>query len=189
MTGDALSCIGAPTVTTEGVRFTLHGYAEAGISSLTVNLNGTDYTPFEGLDTNAQVRVTGVFELPTGLAANTDYTVTISAQDVNGQALAPATFSFTTLPEVTGATIVGVSTNEVKLTVSGAAAGYVVPSGWTQWAQVRAPERWRALICPAFWRDSRRQRCSEAHCGFRCMPFLISRDTLPLPCGHRDTWS
>ena len=132
VTGDALSCIGAPTVTTEGVRFTLHGYAEAGISSLTVNLNGTDYTPFEGLDTNAQVRVTGVFELPTGLAANTDYTVTISAQDVNGQALAPATFSFTTLPEVTGATIVGVSTNEVKLTVSGAAAGYVVPSGWTQ---------------------------------------------------------
>lgn len=132
VTGDALSCIGAPTVTTEGVRFTLHGYAEAGISSLTVNLNGTDYTPFEGLDTNAQVRVTGAFELPTGLAANTDYTVTISAQDVNGQALAPATFSFTTLPEVTGATIAGVSTNEVKLTVSGAAAGYVVPSGWTQ---------------------------------------------------------
>ena len=132
VTGDALSCIGAPTVTAEGVRFTLHGYAEAGISSLTVNLNGTDYTPFEGLDTNAQVRVTGAFELPTGLAANTDYTVTISAQDVNGQALAPATFSFTTLPEVTGATIAGVSTNEVKLTVSGAAAGYVVPSGWTQ---------------------------------------------------------
>ena len=133
VTGDALSCIGAPTVTTEGVRFTLHGYAEAGISSLTVNLNGTDYTPFEGLDTNAQVRVTGAFELPTGLAANTDYTVTISAQDVNGQALAPATFSFTTLPEVTGATIEGVSTNEVKLTVSGAAAGYVVkpPDGWT----------------------------------------------------------
>lgn len=132
VTGDALSCIGAPTVTAEGVRFTLHGYAEAGISSLTVNLNGTDYTPFEGLDTNAQVRVTGAFELPTGLAANTDYTVTISAQDVNGQALAPATFSFTTLPEVTGATIAGVSTNEVKLTVSGAAAGYVVPAGWTQ---------------------------------------------------------
>ena len=131
VTGDALSCVGTPTVTTEGVTFTLHGYAEAGISNLTVTVNGTAYTPFEGLDTNAQVRVTGAFSLPTGLAANTDYTVTISAVDVNGVPLKPATFSFTTLPEVTGATIAGVSTNEVKLTVSGAAAGYVVPSGWT----------------------------------------------------------
>ena len=131
VTGDALSCVGTPTVTTEGVSFTLHGYAEVGISNLTVTVNGTAYTPFEGLDTNAQVRVTGAFSLPTGLAANTDYTVTISAVDVNGVPLKPATFSFTTLPEVTGATIAGVSTNEVKLTVSGAAAGYVVPSGWT----------------------------------------------------------
>jgi len=132
VTGDVLSCIGTPDVTTEGVKFTLHGYDANGISALTVNVNGTDYHPFEGLDTNAQVRVTGEFVLPTGLAANTDYTVTITAKDANGADIAPASFTFTTLPVATSAAVEPVSQTETRLTVSGSAAGYVVPAGWTQ---------------------------------------------------------
>ncbi len=132
VTGDPLSCIGTPVVTTEGVTFKLHGYDAAGISSLTLNVNGTDYTPFEGLSTNAQVRVTGEFSLETGLAANTEYTVTISAVNANGEDITPAVFTFVTLPEAPTASIEGVSASEVKLTASGSAAGYVASEGWTQ---------------------------------------------------------
>ena len=132
VSGPALSCVGESEVTTEGVKFKLHGFAEAGISNLTVNLNGVDYHPFEGLDTNAQVRVTGDFELPTGLAPNTEYTVTITATDVNGNEVTPGTFTFVTLPEAPTAVIEGISPSEVQLTVSGNAAGYVVPADWTQ---------------------------------------------------------
>ena len=132
VSGPALSCIGTPEVTMEGVKFTLHGYDANGISSLTLNLNGTDYHPFEGLDTNAQVRVTGEFELPTGLAANTEYTITITATDANGNSITPATFTIVTFPVVTGAVVEPVSQTEAGLTVSGSAAGYVVPAGWTQ---------------------------------------------------------
>ena len=132
VTGPALSCIGMPEVTTEGVKFSIHGYDQNGISSLTVNVNGVDYHPFDGLDTNVQVRVTGEFVLPTGLSANTEYTVTISATDSNNSQITPSVFTFVTLPEAPSAVIEAISTNEVRLTVSGSAAGYVVPAGWTQ---------------------------------------------------------
>ena len=129
--GAPLGCVGAPVATADGVRFTLHGYAANGLTNLTVNVGGVDYHPFEGLETNAQVRVTGDFELPTGLAPNTDYDVTVSAVDANGAPLPSATFSFTTLPTATAAAIAGVSPGEVRLTARGAAAGFVVPPGWT----------------------------------------------------------
>ncbi len=133
VTGDALSCFGTPEVTTEGFGFRLHGYAENGISRLTVNVNGTDYQPFEGLETNAQIRVTGRFELPTGLEDSHAYTITITATDVNGESLTPATFEIVTLPKVPTAKIEAVSPTEVKLTATGNAAGFVVsPAGWTQ---------------------------------------------------------
>ena len=115
------------------VSFGFRAYDTAGVSNVTVRIStGGEEKQELSFATNAidVVRFDNEVTLE-DLAANTDYTVTITAVDVNGVPLKPATFTFTTLPEVTGATIAGVSTNEVKLTVSGAAAGYVVPSGWT----------------------------------------------------------
>ncbi|MGN0854779.1 MAG: Ig-like domain-containing protein [Kiritimatiellia bacterium] len=142
VSGAPLSCIGEPVVTTDGVSFDLHGYAAAGITNLTVSLNGKDYAPFEGLETNAQVRVTGSFALPESdkLDANTEYVVTIAATDANGEAIEPSVFTIVTLPTVTGATITGLSADTVRLTVSGNAAGFVAPAEWTQ-TGARAWER------------------------------------------------
>ena len=127
--GPALSVVGEPQITTTGVTLKYHAWDANNVTSLVVTVNGQTVQ----IETNGVTQVTDVFTVA-GLHPNTDYTLTMTGLNGLGNALMkdPFTFSFTTLPEVTGATIAGVSTNEVKLTVSGAAAGYVVPSGWTQ---------------------------------------------------------
>ena len=126
--GPALSVVGEPQITTTGVTLKYHAWDANKVTNLVVTVNGQTVQ----VETNGVTQVTDVFTVA-GLRPNTDYTLTMTGLNGLGHALTkePFTFTFTTLPEVTGATIAGVSTNEVKLTVSGAAAGYVVPSGWT----------------------------------------------------------
>ena len=130
--GDPISLNGDFIPSETGVVFGFRAYDTAGVSSVTATISaaGAEAQIFTFV-TNGVVRYDNEVSA-TGLAANTEYTVTITATDVNGNALAPATFTFTTLPVATSAVIEGMTPNAVQLTVSGSAAGYVVPSGWTQ---------------------------------------------------------
>ena len=106
--GDAISKYGDEEATTEGVSFKLHAYDASGLGSLAVTINGVTYSVadddgthfpnFSAVDfsTEHPVRLTGVFQLASGLFANTQYTVTISGTRANGSALESASFSFIT---------------------------------------------------------------------------------------------
>ena len=121
-------------VTVAGVGFRV--YDEAGVSGVTVGLDGTSFM------TNIVAGGVKWFDVEniqlTGLSANADYKLTISGVSVSGATIGPQTFDLTTLPVVTDAKIDDVSMTNATLTVSGSAAGYVVPG----WSPTSAADTW-----------------------------------------------
>ena len=71
------------------------------LSEVTIYVNGEKCAeqPFDYLETNNQVRVTGDFVIEKGLNASTTYTVTIKGKDGAGADLKEATFEFLTKPK------------------------------------------------------------------------------------------
>ena len=134
VTGPALSLVGDMDITANGVTFNYHAWNASGANITNVGFTVTkDETEVkrENLATNDVTRINGEYSIE-GLAANTTYKITITAQDASGADLEATSFYVTTLPQVIGTPkIVGVDTTSVKVSVEAAAADVVMPAGWT----------------------------------------------------------
>ena len=98
----ALTLVGKPDTTTDGARFTVHGYSANTLTNITVWINGEECKeqPFDFLSTNGQIRVTGDFVIEKGLNASTTYSVKITGVDGKGNILDEAKFDFLTKPKM-----------------------------------------------------------------------------------------